>query len=429
MTVATPKFGMGASVLRLEDAAFITGRGRYTDDIAPERLLHGYVLRSPVASAAFRIASTEAARAAPGRAPRADRRRSRPPEGPRLGGHAEAARRQPRADARHPDPVPRPRPLRRRRRGLRRRRHACAGPGRRRTDRDRLRGRGRHGGNRDGARRRHAAGLAGARLQPRLPTSSAIQGRPRRPSPARHVTRIEFVNNRLVCNYMEPRAAIGEWKEDEHRFRPDHRHAGRALGAEDRLRRVRHAGLAKSCAWSRPTSAAVSAQNPSSIASIRWSRGGVASEAAGEMDRRPHRAFPDRRAGPRQRRPPRWRWTARAGSWRCACGSPPTWAPTSRSSRPSSPMSAPPCRPASTTSGRSMSPSPASTPTPARSTPIAAPGGRRRRSCWRSWSTPAPATSASASRRSAAATSSVRSSSPTARRPAASTTSASSTAT
>lgn len=50
MAVATPKFGMGASVLRVEDRAFITGRGRYTDDIAPDGLLHGYVLRSPVAT-------------------------------------------------------------------------------------------------------------------------------------------------------------------------------------------------------------------------------------------------------------------------------------------------------------------------------------------------------------------------------------------
>jgi len=66
MTVLTPKFGMGASVLRVEDAAFITGKGRYTDDIAPEAVLHGYVLRSPVANAAFTIASVEAAKAAPG---------------------------------------------------------------------------------------------------------------------------------------------------------------------------------------------------------------------------------------------------------------------------------------------------------------------------------------------------------------------------
>ena len=66
MTVATPRFGIGASVLRLEDQAFVTGHGRYTDDIAPEGLLHGYVLRSPVAKAGFTIGSLDDARAAPG---------------------------------------------------------------------------------------------------------------------------------------------------------------------------------------------------------------------------------------------------------------------------------------------------------------------------------------------------------------------------
>jgi carbon-monoxide dehydrogenase large subunit len=66
MTVVTPKFGMGASVLRLEDEAFITGKGRYTDDIAPEGMLHGYVLRSPVAKARIAAVSAEAARQAPG---------------------------------------------------------------------------------------------------------------------------------------------------------------------------------------------------------------------------------------------------------------------------------------------------------------------------------------------------------------------------
>jgi len=66
MTVLTPKFGMGASVLRKEDDSLITGRGRYTDDIAPSGALHGYVLRSPIAKARFRINSVEAARTAPG---------------------------------------------------------------------------------------------------------------------------------------------------------------------------------------------------------------------------------------------------------------------------------------------------------------------------------------------------------------------------
>ena len=57
MTVVTPKFGMGASVLRVEDDAFIKGKGRYTDDIRMDGLLHGYVLRSPVAKGAIKSVS------------------------------------------------------------------------------------------------------------------------------------------------------------------------------------------------------------------------------------------------------------------------------------------------------------------------------------------------------------------------------------
>ncbi len=45
------KFGVSQSVKRAEDHRFITGNGRYTDDIAPEGALHMYVLRSPVAHA------------------------------------------------------------------------------------------------------------------------------------------------------------------------------------------------------------------------------------------------------------------------------------------------------------------------------------------------------------------------------------------
>ncbi|KQT88255.1 xanthine dehydrogenase family protein molybdopterin-binding subunit [Aurantimonas sp. Leaf443] len=66
MTVMTPKFGLGASVLRKEDDAFIRGAGRYTDDETRPGLLHGVVLRSPHANASFTIADLEAARAAPG---------------------------------------------------------------------------------------------------------------------------------------------------------------------------------------------------------------------------------------------------------------------------------------------------------------------------------------------------------------------------
>jgi carbon-monoxide dehydrogenase large subunit len=66
MAVARPKFGIGASALRKEDRAFVLGKGQYTDDIPVEGVLHGFVLRSTQASARFKIHSVKAASAAPG---------------------------------------------------------------------------------------------------------------------------------------------------------------------------------------------------------------------------------------------------------------------------------------------------------------------------------------------------------------------------
>lgn len=43
------KFGKSQSVTRVEDLRFLTGHGRYVDDIAPEGALHAYFLRSSVA--------------------------------------------------------------------------------------------------------------------------------------------------------------------------------------------------------------------------------------------------------------------------------------------------------------------------------------------------------------------------------------------
>ena len=49
------KFGVGQSVLRKEDDALIRGRGRYTDDLAPQPAMHALMLRSPHAHAKFTI--------------------------------------------------------------------------------------------------------------------------------------------------------------------------------------------------------------------------------------------------------------------------------------------------------------------------------------------------------------------------------------
>ena len=51
---------------RLEDGVFLRGEACYTDDIVPEGVLFGHVLRSPVAHAAFEIGDLEQAQNAPG---------------------------------------------------------------------------------------------------------------------------------------------------------------------------------------------------------------------------------------------------------------------------------------------------------------------------------------------------------------------------
>ncbi len=59
-------FGIGASSKRREDVRFLTGRGRYTDDLNVRGQAHAYVLRSPVAHARIRSIDVGAAEAAPG---------------------------------------------------------------------------------------------------------------------------------------------------------------------------------------------------------------------------------------------------------------------------------------------------------------------------------------------------------------------------
>jgi len=60
------KFGIGQAVERVEDARLLTGRGRYTDDIALDNQAYAVVLRSPHAHAEIRGIDTAAAKAAPG---------------------------------------------------------------------------------------------------------------------------------------------------------------------------------------------------------------------------------------------------------------------------------------------------------------------------------------------------------------------------
>src|SRR5207248_9106619 len=58
--------GIGDAPKRREDLRFLTGGGRYLDDLAFERLAHAVVLRSPHAHARIERIDCRAARATPG---------------------------------------------------------------------------------------------------------------------------------------------------------------------------------------------------------------------------------------------------------------------------------------------------------------------------------------------------------------------------
>lgn len=64
--MAPAKFGTGASVRRKEDAALIQGKGAYTADFTPQNCLHAFVMRSQMAHARFVVSNLAEAKAADG---------------------------------------------------------------------------------------------------------------------------------------------------------------------------------------------------------------------------------------------------------------------------------------------------------------------------------------------------------------------------
>ena len=58
--------GIGAPVMRVEDARFLTGGGSYVDDLSLPNMAYAAVVRSPHAHARIKSIDTEAAKAAPG---------------------------------------------------------------------------------------------------------------------------------------------------------------------------------------------------------------------------------------------------------------------------------------------------------------------------------------------------------------------------
>src|SRR3546814_14952888 len=61
-----PDTGIGASVKRKEDFRFLTGQGRFTDDIDRPGQVHAYFVRSPHAHARIKGIDKAAAEQAPG---------------------------------------------------------------------------------------------------------------------------------------------------------------------------------------------------------------------------------------------------------------------------------------------------------------------------------------------------------------------------
>jgi len=59
------KFGRSQSVTRVEDLRFLTGQGRYVDDIVPAGALHAIFLRSTVAHAEISALDVSDARTMP----------------------------------------------------------------------------------------------------------------------------------------------------------------------------------------------------------------------------------------------------------------------------------------------------------------------------------------------------------------------------
>src|SRR6201996_9346120 len=60
------KFGVGQAVRRVEDQRFLTGQGRYVDDIVLPAMCHGVNVLSPHAHAKIKRIDVAKAKAAPG---------------------------------------------------------------------------------------------------------------------------------------------------------------------------------------------------------------------------------------------------------------------------------------------------------------------------------------------------------------------------
>ena len=206
--------GIGAAVRRKEDHRFITGKGHYTDDINRPGQAYAYFVRSPHAHATIKSIDVKTCSLHARRAPRPHRRgtcrrqdrrshlRLDDPFQGRLADEDGTA-----SGARQRQGLP----CRRSGRG-----GGCRNPGAgarcRREGQSRLRGAA-------GRRRSGAAQRPGApQIHDVAPNNTIYQwhlGEPKAVDAAfkaaKHVTKLDIVNNRLVPNAIEPRAAIADY--------------------------------------------------------------------------------------------------------------------------------------------------------------------------------------------------------------------------
>ena len=252
---------IGRSLRRLEDFRFLTGRGRYVEDIACRASCMRSSLRSPHAHALIERHRHRGRARDAGGARRLHRRRSRRRRDRAAALHR--AGRDRRADDRAAAPGAGARPGApcRRSGGVRRRRHREQA--RDAAERIAVDVPAAAGGRRCARRRSPPARrCCGTRRRAICPTaSSAATGRrSRRRSPAAaHVVEIELVNNRLVVAPIEPRAAIGSYDAAAGSLRPAADRPGRAQHPQP-ARRVRCFTCRPSAsACARPMSAAASA--------------------------------------------------------------------------------------------------------------------------------------------------------------------------
>ena len=379
------QFGIGQPVRRVEDRRFLTGRGRYLDDIVRPRQAHAAMLRSPHAHARIRAIDTAAAAADAGRARGAYRRR---PGAPTASARCRASAPVTNRDGSHDGDA--------------------AAPGARRATGCAMSAtRSRWSSPRPPPQARDAAELIAVDYEP-LPAvvdtgrgarCRAARGVGRAPgnlcfdweigdraaaergvAAARHRVSLTLVNNRVVVNSMEPRGAIGEYDPGEDAYTlwssTQGSHFVRNLLAEhvfhvpeNRIRVVTPdvGGGFGMKLFLYPEHVLVLWAAKKLGRPVKWiadrSEAFITDTQGRDNVTKLDLALDEQ-----------FRFLALRGRAR-----PRTWAPICRiSRRRSRPPRARSCIAASTPSRRSMSRSRASSRTPCRSTPIAAPAGRRR---------------------------------------------------